>query len=63
MIAAGTYNPGGANSVYLINSNTGALLRTIGVGGNPVYGQPGFADGYLLVPTVGAVTGLIVFRP
>jgi len=47
----------------LINSNTGALLRTIGVGGNPVYGQPGFADGYLLVPTVGAVTGLIVFRP
>jgi len=42
VMAAGTYNPGGAN---------------------PVYGQPVFADGYLLVPTVGAGTGLIVFRP
>jgi len=63
VIAAGTYTPGGPNSVYLIDSNTGALLRTIGVGANPVYGQPVFADGYLLVPTVGGGTGLIVFRP
>ncbi|MGZ4659551.1 MAG: outer membrane protein assembly factor BamB family protein [Blastococcus sp.] len=63
VIAAGTYNLSGPNSVYLINSTTGALIRTIGVGANPVYGQPVFADGYLLVPTVGAATGLIVFRP
>jgi polyvinyl alcohol dehydrogenase (cytochrome) len=62
VIAAGSYKPGSPNSVYLIDSVTGRLLTSLAVGSNPVYGQPVFADGYLLVPTLGT-TGLQVYRP
>jgi polyvinyl alcohol dehydrogenase (cytochrome) len=63
VLAAGSYKLGAPNVVYLLNSATGKLLTSIAVGNNPVYGQPVFADGYLLVPTVSATTGLLVYRP
>jgi outer membrane protein assembly factor BamB len=60
VMAAGSYDTAGADVVYLINSATGRVLRTIPVGADEVWGQPVFADGYLLVPTTGA-TGLLVY--
>lgn len=59
VIAAGTWASAN-NVVYLINASTGKVLRTIGVGANKVWGQPVFADNYLLIPTTGA-TGLFVY--
>jgi outer membrane protein assembly factor BamB len=61
VLAAGSYVTGGADVVYLINAANGKLLRTISVGPNAVWGQPVFADNYLLVPTAGP-TGLFVYR-
>jgi polyvinyl alcohol dehydrogenase (cytochrome) len=61
VIAAGTWDSNGPDVVYLINSATGAVLRTIAVGSYQVWGQPVFADNYLLIATTGP-TGLIVYR-
>lgn len=60
VLAAGTWSSG-SNVVYLINAGTGAVLRTITVGPYKVWGQPVFADNYLLIPTTGP-TGLFVYR-
>lgn len=59
VIALGTYQSG-TNFVYLVDSSTGQLLRTISTGTAQVYGQPVFADNYLLVPTNGR--GLLIYR-
>lgn len=59
VIAAGTW--ASSNVVYLINASTGKVLRTIGVGANKMWGEPVFADNYLLIPTTGT-TGLLVYR-
>lgn len=61
IIAAGTYNTKTTNFVYLINRDTGAILRSISTLGAQVFGQPVFADNYLLIPTNGA--GLLVYKP
>lgn len=61
VLAAGTWDSSGPDVVYLIDSSTGAVLRTIAVGTNQVWGQPVFADNYLLIPTTGP-TGLFVYR-
>jgi outer membrane protein assembly factor BamB len=60
VMALGTYNLGAANFVYLVNSANGQLLRTIAVGkSHLVFGQPVFADNYLLIPAGSG--GLIVY--
>ena len=61
VIAAGTYNQSGANSVYLINSTDGQVLKTIGMAGAKVFAQPVFADGFLLIASLSQ--GLQVYRP
>jgi polyvinyl alcohol dehydrogenase (cytochrome) len=63
VLAAGSYALGAANVVYLLNSATGQVLTSIPVGNHTVFGQPVFADGYLLIPTASASTGLLVYRP
>ena len=60
VMALGTYNLGAKNFVYLVNSANGQLLRTIAVGNTVVWGQPVFADNYLLIPAGNG--GLIVYR-
>jgi outer membrane protein assembly factor BamB len=62
VIAAGTYDGDTSNDVYLLNSSNGNLLATIPTGGAQVFGQPVFADGYLLIST-NKGTGLLVYRP
>jgi outer membrane protein assembly factor BamB len=62
VLAAGTYDADNSNSVYLLNSSNGQLLATIPTGGAQVFGQPVFADGYLLIST-NKGTGLLVYRP
>lgn len=62
VIAAGTYDSDASNSVYLLDSADGRLLRTIGTGSSKVFGQPVFADDYLLVSAIGGL-GLLVYRP
>jgi outer membrane protein assembly factor BamB len=52
VIAAGTYRSGvSKNGVFLINASNGKLLKTIASGSTSVFGQPVFADNYLLVAT------------
>jgi outer membrane protein assembly factor BamB len=56
VLAVPTYNTAGGNSaVYLLDSLNGAILRTINYNG-PVFSQPVFADGELLIagPTLQA---------
>lgn len=62
VLAAGTYDQDNTNSVYLLNSSNGNLLATIPTGSGQVFGQPVFADGYLLIPVDKGV-GLLVYRP
>ena len=62
VIAAGTYNGSGTpNSVYLLNSSNGQVLKTINMAGSKVFAQPVFADGYLFIAST--ASGLQVFRP
>jgi len=61
VLAVGSYASGAADVVWLFNAANGRLLRTISVGQNAVFGQPVFADNYLLIPTNGS-TGLYVYR-
>jgi outer membrane protein assembly factor BamB len=56
VLAVPTYNSkGGTSAVYLIDKNSGTILRTINYSG-PIFAQPVFADGELLVagPTLQA---------
>jgi polyvinyl alcohol dehydrogenase (cytochrome) len=61
VLAAGSYDTTGPDVVYLLNAANGRLLRTLAVGKYAVWGQPVFADNYLLVATTGS-TGLSVYR-
>jgi len=61
VIAAGTYDQDGTNSVYLINGANGQVLKTIDMAGAKVFAQPVFADGYLFIASLSQ--GLQVFRP
>jgi outer membrane protein assembly factor BamB len=56
VLAVPTYNTsGGHSAVYLMNANTGSILRTISYSG-PIFAQPVFADGEVLIagPTLQA---------
>jgi outer membrane protein assembly factor BamB len=48
VLAVPTYSSKGMNAVFLIDEGSGAILRTISYRG-PIFGQPVFADGELLV--------------
>jgi len=63
VLAAGTYlcPAGNTPGAYLINAATGAILKTLPVGSDPVFGQPVFAQGTLFVAT--ATQGLFNFAP
>ncbi len=63
VLAVGTYYcPAGSTpGAYLINAATGAILDTLPVGGNAVFGQPVFAQGTLFVATT--TQGLYDFAP
>ena len=50
VIAAATFGAANSrNGVWLINANTGKLLKVIAYGQSSTFGQPVFADSYLLV--------------
>jgi polyvinyl alcohol dehydrogenase (cytochrome) len=50
VIAAASYgSTTGKNGVWLINASTGKILKTISYGKAGTFGQPVFADGYLIV--------------
>ena len=52
VIAAGSYRSStNKNGVFLINASNGKLLKTIASGKTSIFGQPVFADNYLLVAT------------
>lgn len=61
VIAAGTYDQDATNSVYLINSADGQVLKTIAMGGAKMFAQPVFANGYLFIASLSQ--GLQVYRP
>jgi polyvinyl alcohol dehydrogenase (cytochrome) len=61
VIAAATYDKDGTNSVYLINSANGQVLKTFDMAGAKMFAQPVFADGYLFIASLSQ--GLQVFRP
>jgi outer membrane protein assembly factor BamB len=61
LIAAGTYDQDGTNSVYLINKVNGAVLKTIPMAGAKMFAQPVFANGMLFVTSLSQ--GLQVYRP
>jgi hypothetical protein len=62
VLAAATYdNTAANNAAYLLNASTGAILKTIDIGGQKVFGQPVFADPYLLIAT--STGGLRAYRP
>jgi outer membrane protein assembly factor BamB len=62
VIAAGTYDSDGTNSVYLLNASNGNVLREIPMGSTRVFSQPVFADNYLLVGRTGGA-GLMIYTP
>ena len=47
VIAAATY--GSSNNLYLLNAQTGAILKTLPMTTEKVFSQPVFADGYVLL--------------
>ncbi len=47
VIAAATY--GSSNNLYLLNAQTGAILKTLPMPSEKVFAQPVFADGYVLL--------------
>ncbi|MDP9224253.1 MAG: hypothetical protein M3P18_10425, partial [Actinomycetota bacterium] len=56
VIAAAAYDTtsSGVPGVFLVDAGSGQLLTTLSTGGKSVWAQPVFADGYLLVGTIGA---------
>ena len=62
VIAAGSFEPGSSqNGVFLLNASNGKLLKTIPYGKNNTFGQPVFADDYLLVASGGG-GGLTAYK-
>lgn len=63
VLSVGTYIcPSGATpGAYLINASTGAILKSLAVGGGHVFSQPVFAQGTLFVAT--EAKGLYNFAP
>ncbi len=62
VIAAASYgSTTGHNGVFLIDAATGAILKTISYAKSLTFGQPVFADGYLLVAST--QRGLQAYRP
>jgi outer membrane protein assembly factor BamB len=63
VLAAGTYlcPAGSTPGAYLLNAATGAILKTLPVGGSRVFSQPVFAQGTLFVAT--ETRGLYNFTP
>jgi outer membrane protein assembly factor BamB len=62
VIAAQSYrSAANKNGVFLINASTGALLKTIPYGTASIFGQPVFADQYLLVASTGS-QGLTAYK-
>lgn len=60
VIAAGTYDfTATPNAVYLVNSATGKIIRTLGTGGT-FFAQSVFANGYVFTANVGK--GLTAYR-
>jgi hypothetical protein len=61
VLAVPTYDnsSGAANGVYLLNEQTGAVLRRIGTG--KVFSEPVFADGRLVIAFVSS--GLTAYNP
>jgi polyvinyl alcohol dehydrogenase (cytochrome) len=55
VIAAPVYDSStsATKGVYLLDARTGAVIRTLPSGGKSVWAQPVFADGHLLVGTIG----------
>jgi hypothetical protein len=50
VIAAGTYgSTTGQNGVFLLDASTGAIVKTLSYGTAQTFGQPVFADRYLLI--------------
>ncbi len=50
VLAVPTYNSGGnSGAVYLVKASDGSILRTINYPNGPIFAQPVFADGELLV--------------
>jgi polyvinyl alcohol dehydrogenase (cytochrome) len=62
VIAAGTYDADGTNSLYLLDASNGNLLKEFPMAGAHIFAQPVFADSYLLVARTGG-PGLIVYTP
>jgi outer membrane protein assembly factor BamB len=48
--------------IYLLNAANGAILRYIPLGENPIFGQPVFADNYLLVDGVNPYVGVTAYQ-
>jgi outer membrane protein assembly factor BamB len=63
VLAAATYSCSGSNTpgAYLLNAQTGAILKTLPTGSSRIFGQPVFAQGSLYVATESA--GLYSFAP
>jgi outer membrane protein assembly factor BamB len=48
--------------VYLLSASTGAILRYIPLGQNRIFGQPVFADNYLLVDGLNTSVGVTAYQ-
>ena len=59
VIAAGTYgSTTGQNGVFLLDASTGAIVKTLGYNTAQTFGQPVFADRYLLIASQGRPAGI-----
>jgi outer membrane protein assembly factor BamB len=62
VLAVATYDGTTANNAaFLVNAANGTILKTLDVAGEKVFGQPVFADPYLLIAT--SLGGLRAFSP
>ena len=62
VIAAQSYgSAANKNGVFLIDASNGKLLKTISYGKSSIFGQPVFADQYLLVASTGS-QGLTAYK-
>lgn len=62
VIAAQSYGSAAdTNGVFLIDASNGKLLKTISYGKSSIFGQPVFADQYLLVASTGS-QGLTAYK-
>ena len=61
VIAAASYgSTTGSNGVWLVDASTGKILKTIPYGASSTFGQPVFADNYLLVAST--AQGLTAYK-